>query len=230
MSQKINPTNNKIGIVQLWSTAFTIYGNNFKCYKNKINFEKYIQYYIKLFYGKLFFLITNLKIKYIYNHIFIVIVFFKLFANKNNLWSKNKLIEGLIKWFNCSISIQHYEIFFINFSSFLLSNYVEYILLNTQLSLKNILNQIYIILLQQKKKVKLVKTKNGIKTVQFNGFKIQVKGCFEISKSQMSKTLKYSFGNNSLTMIKGYIEYSEKTIFTRYGACGLKIWFFFEFI
>ena len=230
MSQKINPISNKIGILQLWSTNCVLYGNNFKFYKNIIKFENYIKYYIKTFYKNNFFLISNLKIIYTYNQVFIIIIFFKLFENQNKLWSKTKLTKGLLNWLNCFVSIQCYEIFSLNFSSFLLSNYIEHILFNTQQLSRNVLSQIYSILLQQKNKIKLVKTKNGVKNVKFSGFKIQFKGCFEISKSQMSKTLKHSFGNNSLTTIKGYIEYSEKTIFTRYGVCGLKIWFFFEFI
>ena len=59
--------------------------------------------------------------------------------------------------------------------------------------------------------------------MELKGFKLEVSGCFDSARSQMAKKLKCSFGQVPSTQLKGYIDYSAKTFFTKSGSCGFKV-------
>ena len=227
MTQKINIVSNKTGLIYLWNSNFPVKSNSFKLYKKQIKIKKYLKSYIffLLFDNKIEF--DTLKLNYANNYFSLTIPFYSL---EKKFISKNKLRSVFFYWLQCPIIFKWYKINTFSVSAVLLSNYIQNFIEINNYSLKKILNQINLVLLNQINKQKIIYIKSGLKIVQFKGFKIQISGCFESSKSQMSKTLKYTFGCNSLTTLKGYIEYTEKTIFTKFGTCGLKIWLFFEII
>ena len=88
---------------------------------------------------------------------------------------------------------------------------------------KKLLQFICKILKTQLQKTKVVYTLNGIKNISLKGFKIEFSGCFEASRSQMSKTVKYASGSLSLTRLKNHVEYSNGLLFTKFGSCNFKI-------
>lgn len=81
----------------------------------------------------------------------------------------------------------------------------------------------YKTLQQQSLKKSLIYTTKGLQLVQLKGFKLEFTGCFESSRSQMSKTIKCNFGSIPLTKLNGYVDYSKDTLFTKFGSCGFKI-------
>ena len=88
---------------------------------------------------------------------------------------------------------------------------------------KKILQFIYNILKKQANSTKVKYTVNGLKVIELKGFKLEISGCFESSRSQMAKIVKCNFGTIPLTKINGYIDYSTNTLFTKFGSCGFKI-------
>ena len=75
----------------------------------------------------------------------------------------------------------------------------------------------------QSKITKVKYTIQGIRLVNLKGFKLEISGCFDSTRSQMAKKLKCNFGQVPLTQLKGYIDYSSYTFFTKSGSHGLKV-------
>ena len=94
-------------------------------------------------------------------------------------------------------------------------------------STKKILQLVYKTLKSRSNSVQIKYTINGLKIAELKGFKIEISGCFESSRSQMAKTIKCNFGTIPLTKLNGYIDYSSSTFFTKFGSCGLKVWLFY---
>jgi ribosomal protein S3 len=111
----------------------------------------------------------------------------------------------------------------LNDSSFLVTNYVLYLVFKKTSSSKQILRIIYNTLKEQSYKRKIIYTIRGLQLVQLKGFKLEFTGCFESSRSQMSKTLKCSFGSVPLTKLNGYVDYSSNYFLTKFGSCGFKL-------
>ena len=105
----------------------------------------------------------------------------------------------------------------------MLNNYISYLFIYKIKSPKKILQYAFKVLNNQRKNIQVKNTIFGIKTVELKGFKVEISGCFESSRSQMAKTIKCNFGIIPLTQLNGYIDYSKNTFFTKFGACGLKI-------
>ena len=228
MSQKINPISNKLGINRLWKFEFFNYGKNFKSYTKFITFHNYIFNYLSCFCIKNNLLIESINI--IQKNFEICIVIF--LNNVKNIEEVNlsSLSSGVIsKWINTTLKLYFYRNFnFIN-SSLLINNYTNFLLTKKENSPKKVLLLIYKILKNQKKIPKIKYTTQGIKILELKGFKIEISGCFESSRSQMSKTIKCNFGTIPLTKLNGYIDYSKTTFFTKFGSCGLKVWLFYKF-
>lgn len=227
MSQKINIISNKLGVFYLWNSNFPIKGNNFQVYKKHLKIRKYIKKYIAILARKNQEKLGQIKYNYFNNCVLITIPFF---VKSCDLKKSAQLVAVLRSWLKFPVVIKYYNIFFFSLSATVLSNYIK---TNNEIyntPLKKLLNYVYITLLKQKSKYKIIYTTYGLKLVQFLGFKIQISGCFDSSKNQMSKTLVYKSGTNSLTKLKNYVEYSKITIYTKFGTCGLKVWLFFETI
>ena len=229
MSQKINPISNKLGIVKIWNQESLEYGRNFKNYVKVIRFQKYILNYINQFCISHDLLIENINITQRINQVFINIFVVNLKPSCFNEKTNQVFKDAILYWVNSQVVLSFYKSPKLGSTSFLINNYILHLFIKKSLPPKKILQFIYKILENQLNSLKINYTVNGIKIVKFKGFKIQVSGCFESSRSQMSKTIKCSFGTNSLTKLNGYIDYSTNTLFTKFGSCGFKIWMFYEF-
>nr|QJF58210.1 ribosomal protein S3 [Corallina officinalis] len=228
MSQKINPTSLKLGILQLWNFNLPKYGKQFKNYKRRIQIYKYICYYVKHVLRSHKLLLNKINIRCINQQVLITVSLFCLQPNFN-LLNKNFLLNTIFNWLRTPLILHFYQTFSLNSSSFLLSNYITYLIKEKNISAKKLLQQVYLLLKSQSKNPKLVYTISGVRIVNLKGFKIQFSGCFEASRSQMAKIIKCNFGSVPLTKLNGFIDYSSNTVFTKFGTCGLKIWLFYEF-
>lgn len=66
-------------------------------------------------------------------------------------------------------------------------------------------------------------TKNGLLRKYFVGFKIQIKGRYESSKTSMSKKLSTKFGKMTLTNLKISTNFINYSFYTKLGISNLKI-------
>nr|WDA66166.1 ribosomal protein S3 [Lithothamnion corallioides] len=227
MSQKINPISNKLGTSQTWNITFSKYGKNFKCY-NKFLYKQFkVLFYIHYLLKKKGFFLDNVKIYFTNRNVFINIFIFNL-NSISTLSKTNYLLKVISYWLMIPITLNFYRKFSLTNSAFLLSNYVLSLVIQG-ISPKKLLQNVYIILKEQVTKSKLVYTTQGIKKIILKGFKLKFSGCFEMSRNQMAKTVQCNFGSLPLTKLNGYIEYSNNTLYTKFGSCGLKIWLFYEF-
>lgn len=229
MSQKINPISNKLGIVKTWNQESLKYGRNFKNSVKVARFQKYIFNYINQLCINHDLLIENVNIIQRINQIFINVFVVNLKSSCFNEKTNQVLKDTISYWVNSQVVLSFYKSAKLGSTSFLINNYILHLFIKKSLPPKKILQFIYKILEKQLNNLKINYTAFGIKVVKFKGFKIEVSGCFESSRSQMSKTIKCSSGINPLTRLNGYIDYSNNTLFTKFGSCGFKIWMFYEF-
>lgn len=227
MPQKINPISNKLGLIKNWNYELPKYGHNFKNYTKFILPRNYIFNYINRFCLNYDLLIENINITHTTTQTNINISIY--FLKNLELFSwKESFLNVISKWTNSFIKLSFYKASEISDSSCLISNYINFLFIQKSTSLKKILLLIYKALKNQTKQVRIKYTISGIKIIELKGFKIEITGCFESSRSQMAKTIKCNFGTIPLTKLNGYIDYTYKTFFTKFGTCGLKIWLFYE--
>ncbi len=226
MAQKINPTSNKLGILQIWNYNFQSYGKKLKNYTKFTQIKFFLLNYLKRLLNKYNLLVEDIYIVQTIHKTSIKLFIFD--QNKIKVLENNNLAKLISYWLNCPVILNFYKINNLGNSAFLLSNYINYLFLQKTYAPKKILQVVYKILQQQTSKFKILYTVNGIKIFKLKGFKIEISGCFELSRSQMAKTLKCNFSSVSLTKLKGYVDYSSSVIFTKFGSCGFKIWLFYE--
>lgn len=222
MSQKTNPISNKLNIVKINNYEFNKYGRNFKSYIKFINPRNYTLNYINSFCLKYNLLLENINIIQTASKTFIFISILN-FKNKTNFRIKKYFLNTILNWFKCPILFHFYKNIQFGSSSFLLISYTNHLFKSKINSPKKILQLIYSYLKFQSKIIKVKYTINGIKLMELKGFKLEISGCFDSTRSQMAKKLKCNFGQVPLTQLKGYIDYSSHTFFTKSGACGFKI-------
>lgn len=228
MSQKISPTSNKLGITKIWDHGFSKYGQNFKNYVKFIYPRNYIFNYISQLCLKYDLLIENINIfQTVSNSNIEVFVVSLKDLYKFNI--EKRYLSVVSIWINSSFNLSFYKNLNINRSSLLINNYIFYLFFNKLSSPKKVLQFVFKVLKNQKKKIQIKYTSKGIKVIELKGFKIEITGCFESSRSQMAKIIKCNFGTIPLTKLNGYVDYSKKTLFTKFGSCGLKVWLFYEF-
>ena len=228
MSQKVNPTINKLNIVEISNYEFSKYGRNFKSYIKFASFRNYIFNYINRFCLKHNLLLEDINIIQTSSKasIFINILNTK---NKTNFKLKKHFLGTILGWLQTPILFYFYKNIKFGNSSFLIVNYINYLFKKKINSPKKIVQSVYDFLKLQSKITKVEYTINGIRLMELKGFKLEISGCFDSPRSQIAKTLKCNYGRVPLTQLNGYVDYSRHTFFTKSGSCGFKIWLFYEF-
>lgn len=228
MSQKINSLGFKLGILQLWNFNIPVYNSSFKFYKKYIYISKYTFIYFRQIFKKHNILLNKITISYINQQFFLTISFYN-FDNYITFLKKAVFNNFLYFWWGNLINLTLYKNQKLTISSFLITNYIIYVIESKNYSFKKSLHDLFKILKDISKDKKIIYTTSGLKVIELKGFKMQLSGCFENSRSQMSKILKYNYGLIPLTKLNGCIEYSTSCLFTKLGICNLKIWLFYEF-
>lgn len=231
MSKKINPISFRNGVFKTWSIDLQKYGKYFKFYSILFYSKLYVLRYIERY-----FLINDFSIDYLYwvfanKEVFINVVFFENSMSRNTNIVKKMIdyqfLKTLSYWFPFPVTFFLYNKLYWYNSASLISEYICKCLQN-DFNTKKILHNVYKIALNQLNFNKIIYTKNGLKIVFIKGFRIQFSGCFDSSRTQLSKSIKYSYGSLPLSQLQNYIEYSFSQVFTKYGICGLKIWVFYK--
>lgn len=229
MSQKINPTNNKLGVLRNWNCQFQKYGKTFRGYNKFIQPKNYSSVYLKRFIQQNNVLIENIEFLQSSSQLLIKLFIFKL--NLNDFHLKNQVcLNTLSNWFKYPVKLLFYQKNNLTNSSFLINNYISYLFIVKEIPIKQILQLVYSSLQKQSLQTTIIYTIKGIRLAKFKGFKLEVTGCFEASRSQMSKTLKCNFGSSTLTRLNGYVSYSNNQFFTKFGSCGIKLWLFYDLL
>ena len=226
MSKKISSTSNYLGISNNWLVNLQYYG--------KINY---------LFYFSFFNLLNIIFKKFNKNKLFISNIILNF--TKNLIKINSKLVN--LYNFDTNIILNFYRnlLSFIknNFSSsnlklkfYLdkenwLSNkfmfmYLDYLFLN--FSPKQIFNLLIIFLKNQLGNTKYVYFNFGFKKVVFKGFKIQLKGRYELTRSTLSKNIFFKYGCVTTNSFNKNFEFLSKIIFSKLGKSSIKIWFFYS--
>nr|YP_009502222.1 ribosomal protein S3 [Porolithon onkodes]ASB29824.1 ribosomal protein S3 [Porolithon onkodes] len=228
MSQKINPTSNKLNTIQINNYELHKYGRSFKSYIKFISFRNYVFNYINRFCLRHNLLLGDIGIIEASSKTFIFISISN-FRNKTNFKIKKYFSRTISNWSRSPTLLYFYREIKLGSSSFLLINYINYLLKNKTNTPKKIVQFVYDSLKSQSKVVKVSYTTGGVKLLELKGFKLEISGCFDSTRSQMAKKLKCNFGQVPLSQLKGCINYSAHTFFTKSGSCGFKIWLFYEF-
>lgn len=229
MSQKINPTANKLGILKVWTLQVQKYGRNFKGYVKFIQSFNSTQIYIKRKLNQSNLLVDNIEITQFSNWTLVKIFIFNLKQHIKQ-GELSSLVNIILKWLKCYVKIVFYYKTSINNSSTLVSNYIKYLFNQKNCSPKKIFQLIFKVVKNHSYKKKVIYTTKGLQLTRLVGFKLELRGCFESSRTQMTRTLKCNFGSVPLTKLNGYIDYSTSTFFTKFGSCGFKLWFFYVLV
>lgn len=228
MSQKINPLSNKLGVIKTWNYESSKYGRTFKNYIKLIQFQKQRFNYLNHTCMNYDLLIESVRIIEMIHHTFFNVSAMHL-KKSYPFKEKKPLLDTIRYWSGSQALLTFYKSENIGSTALLINNYIVHLFLKKSYSPKKILQLIYNILRNQAVSAKIKYTINGIKIIRLKGFKLEISGCFESSRSQMAKMIKCNFGTTPLTKLNGYIDYSTNTIFTKFGSCGFKIWLFYEF-
>ena len=229
MSRKINPISFRLGVLQLCKFSSQKYGKSFLAYSDTLYNNFYVYEYLCLLLkvNNLNFDIIEIKLR---NRNVIIYLNY----SSSNYLQKLDMLElerSLSKvfsfWFKIPIFISLYEKANYMNSANLIANYVSFSLSHKN-KFKNILSNVYKILILHLNKEKIVFSKTGLLNLCLKGFKFVLTGCFMDSRAQMSKTIKCNFGSLSLTKLGNYVEYSVKEIHTKYGICSFQVWLIFK--
>nr|WCH57631.1 ribosomal protein S3 [Hypnea wynnei] len=232
MAQKINPTSLRLGISQLWTSNIQFYGKSFKLYFFLFHYCIKSFIFLKRISNSIGFLIhyQQLKIKK-YNPIILNIYytqpFFVLKADSTRFY--NKIQNTLSKFFSKKLCIGFYLMGFPLLSSNLLYSYSQFLVFEN-LTAKRILWNLSKLLEMHLNSLKIIHTSRGVKILKLKGFKIQIAGRIDDSKTQMAKRLNLNVGSSCLTSLQDYIIYSKSILYSKSGTCGVKIWLFYEFV
>ena len=93
---------------------------------------------------------------------------------------------------------------------------------------KKLFNFILLLLKTQIKKPKIVQGNHGLMRMYMEGFKIQLKGRYEVSKSTLAKSLFFKTGQVNSNNLNGNLELLSKNIYSKLGAASIKVWFFYS--
>ena len=227
MAQKINPINNKLNVIKLNHYEFNKYGCNFNNYIKYIHSRNYVFNFLNRFCLKYNLFLETINIIQTSSRILIFINILNL-KNTTNLKIRQFFFKAFRIWLKFPIFFIFYKNIKFGSSSLLIINYINHLIKKKYNSPKKILQLIYNMLKSQSKITKVIYTVQGIKLINLKGFKLEISGCFDATRSQMAKKLKCNFGRVPLTELRGYIEYTSYTFFTKSGSHGLKVWLFYE--
>nr|YP_009317578.1 ribosomal protein S3 [Pterocladiella media]AOX49030.1 ribosomal protein S3 [Pterocladiella media] len=223
MAQKTNPIGLRLGLTQVWGTIAQNYGKKDSLYHlflvNQFLISKILeQYFIsvkdKIVIDKQFvfhygYMVLNLKC-----------------LNKQLRLDKN-LKTNLELLFPLEFKLNFFNSAETNLTAKFITLYAEYIFNKTG-NLKKVSLNIFIFLRKRLNSKKISYLNKTITQLNLIGFKIKISGRFDNSRNQMAKSYEQSYGSLSLIRLENYVEFHNKTIFTKLGTCSFQIWLFYR--
>nr|QJH88461.1 ribosomal protein S3 [Pterocladia lucida] len=225
MAQKANPIGLRLGLIQVWGTKIQNYNRKNKLYSFFLRKQFLIANYlveepIKL---KSQILAKNYFTWYYRN----------LYLNSKYTdftpGSKQELSRKLDLFLPFTVKMKYFNINKFLLTSDFIASYAEH-LFNQNITLKKIISSLVIFLNTQLGLKKVTFLNKGITNVQFIGFKVRISGRFDNSRNQMSKNYVQGFGSLSLICLNNYVEFYNKSIFTKLGVCSFQVWLFYKTI
>ena len=229
MAQKINPMSFRLGLSQLWNSSQQKYGKNLFSYIKMLHNRFQVLQYIKS-YSKEQNIIISIPESIIKKQkVVINLTYFS--KNYDIIKILLQLQQDLSKtfpfWSKSPALVNIYKQSYWPSSADLLIGYIAFSLINDQQT-KRLLVNIQKILSYFLLKEKIIYSSTGIIRVQLKGLKFMICGCFSTSAVQLSKSVSHNVGFLRLSELNNYVEYSYRKIYTKYGTCGLKVWFVYE--
>nr|YP_009317624.1 ribosomal protein S3 [Pterocladiella musciformis]AOX49076.1 ribosomal protein S3 [Pterocladiella musciformis] len=222
MAQKINPIGLRLGLTQVWGIITQNYGKKDNLYRlfliNQFLITKILEQYF-----------TSTKDKiidrwFIFHYQGTVLVLKSLDIQPQ---LDKDLKANLDLLFPLNLKLNFFNPSETNLTAKFITLYAEHIFNKTG-NLKKVSLNIFVFL---RKCLNLKKISYCNKTiVQLNliGFKIKISGRFDNSRNQMAKSYEQSHGSLSLMRLENYVEFYNKTIFTKLGTCSFQIWLFYK--
>lgn len=232
MAQKINPTSVRLGISQLWMSSIQFYGKSFKSYFLLLHHYRRSFLFLKKVASATGFIINHQQWKIKKSKVIVLNIYHTqsfFVSNANFAKFYGQIQKTLITLFKNNIRICFYLMCVPFLSKNLLYSYSQF-LASENLAAKKILWNLSKLLDGYINSLRLIYTPQGFKISKLKGFKIQIVGRIDDSKTQMAKSLNLNVGNLCLTSLEDSVIYSTSILYNRSGTCGLKIWLFYELI
>lgn len=105
----------------------------------------------------------------------------------------------------------------------IITAYLDHLIINLNYLPKKVFNIFINILVSQINKNKHLILNSGLKKVKLKGFKIQLKGRYELSKSSLAKKICFKFGRLTINNLSNNLELINKFIYSKLGKSSLKI-------
>ena len=225
MTKKISSTGKYLGISQDWFLNFQFYGKFYLYFFSSFfSFYKLLNIvYKKTFNNKLLIFKVNINFCFKLVNFYLGFIFLKLDINLVNLFFKN-INQFLFNNF-LETNLTFYFKNINQFSKKFLEMYLEYLSLNY--SPKKIFNLLVVFLRKKINNTNVLYLNSGVKKVQLKGFKVQLKGRYELSKSTLSKKQFFKFGKVTSNNLNNLLQFSNKIIYSKLGLSTIKIWYFY---
>nr|YP_010199836.1 ribosomal protein S3 [Hydropuntia urvillei]UAD89844.1 ribosomal protein S3 [Hydropuntia urvillei] len=228
MTRKINPKSLRLGLTQVWDLTIQNY-NKFDSYILFIFKWLQINSVITRILRSNEFLISDKEFLYMGDKLFLNVYIPNSILESNDKYflTLHELSKILVNCFSLKIYPRIYKKVNSTTMSNLILSYAIY-LFEYNNNPNKILWQICQLLKGHLDNGRVIYCTKGIRMVYLKGFKIQLVGRFDNTKSQMARSIQYNLGSLALVSLKSYVEFSHKDLHTKLGSCGLKVWLFYE--
>nr|YP_010944677.1 ribosomal protein S3 [Palisada intermedia]WMC20771.1 ribosomal protein S3 [Palisada intermedia] len=226
MSKKISSTSKYLGISRDWFVNFQHYGNFYlNFFFSFLNIYNLLNFIIRNVVKTNIFVLKK-QIYLFFNTMELNLNLFYLKRNVNltNLFY-NKINSILLNNFFFNVKINFFSNNFNFFSKQFLEAYLEYLSFSN--SPKTIFNLVIVLLKNQINKTTIFFFNSGLRKIQLKGFKIQLKGRYELSKSTLAKKQFLKFGQVTSNNLNNLLDLLNKDFYSKLGKSTLKIWFFY---
>nr|YP_009944477.1 ribosomal protein S3 [Osmundea sinicola]QFR99771.1 ribosomal protein S3 [Osmundea sinicola] len=226
MSKKISSVSKYLGSSQDWSLKFQIYGKFYLSYYTSFwNFYKLLDIILRKMLSKQL-LILNYDINFFSKLIELSLSITYLNKFQLNLIEIcHQLLNSFLTFNLIKFNLKFYLNKTIWFSKLLIEMYIDY--LSLKFTPKKIFNVLTNLLKNQLGNINILYLNSGLRKIQLKGFKIQLKGRYELSKSTLAKKSFLKFGQVTSNSLNSLLFLSNKDIYSKLGKSTIKIWYFY---
>ena len=223
MAQKINPVGLRLGLTQVWDTTMQVYGKSCTTYPALLTKKRLIN---KILACSLVSTDKKLRVNNRFSFYHKGLQLNIKYLNKS-LKAEEVLIKNLSKVTSAEFNVKLFDLLDIHLTGKLLASYIEY-LFSHNTNLKAINSNLVTFLNKCVNLKKVVYLNNTIAELNLSGFKIETSGRFDNTRNQMAKSYKQDSGSLPLVCLESYVEFCDKIVFTKLGACSFQIWLFYK--